>query len=86
MLEANTRNAGLQGFFEFSLSVDAVRVYKPHPRAAFAGWDAAGAKLFGYPTFWVNRQGQPAEELGAMADGTGAGMADLARFALARAG
>lgn len=103
MLEANTRNAGLQGFFEFSLSVDAVRVYKPHPRAyqmgldafrlsrdeilfaAFAGWDAAGAKLFGYPTFWVNRQGQPAEELGAMADGTGAGMADLARFALARA-
>lgn len=103
MLEANTRHAGLEGFFEFSLSVDAVRVYKPHPRAyqmgvdafrlspeeilfaAFAGWDAAGAKLFGYPTFWVNRQGQPAEELGAMADGTGAGMADLVRFVLARA-
>ena len=21
--------------------------------AAFAGWDAAGAKAFGYPTFWV---------------------------------
>jgi 2-haloacid dehalogenase len=102
MLEANTRHAGL-GFFEFSLSVDAVRVYKPHPRAyqmgvdafrlspeeilfaAFAGWDAAGAKLFGYPTFWVNRQGQPAEELGAMADGTCAGMADLVRFVLARA-
>lgn len=103
MLEANTRNAGLEGFFEFSLSVDAVGVYKPHPRAyqmgldafglrreeilfaAFAGWDAAGAKLFGYPTFWVNRQGQPAEELGATPDGTGAGMAELARFALARA-
>ena len=32
--------------------------------AAFAGWDAAGAKSFGYPTFWVNRQNQPAEELG----------------------
>ena len=31
--------------------------------AAFAGWDAAGAKSFGYPTFWVNRQNQPAEEL-----------------------
>jgi 2-haloacid dehalogenase len=29
--------------------------------AAFAGWDAAGAKSFGYPTFWVNRQNQPAE-------------------------
>lgn len=22
---------------------------------AFAGWNAAGAKAFGYPTFWVNR-------------------------------
>ena len=22
---------------------------------AFGGWDAAGAKAFGYPTFWVNR-------------------------------
>ncbi|HSL70312.1 MAG TPA: hypothetical protein VK864_08725 [Longimicrobiales bacterium] len=53
--------------------------------AAFAGWDAAGAKLFGYPTFWVNRQGQPAEELGAMADGTGPGMAELVRLVLARA-
>ena len=53
--------------------------------AAFAALDAAGAKLFGYPTFWVNRQGQPAEELGATADGTGAGMADLVRFVLARA-
>jgi 2-haloacid dehalogenase len=52
---------------------------------AFAGGDAAGAKLFGYPTFWVNRRGQPAEALGAMADGTGAGMADLVRFVLARA-
>lgn len=23
--------------------------------AAFGGWDAAGARWFGYPTFWVNR-------------------------------
>jgi 2-haloacid dehalogenase len=35
--------------------------------AAFAGWDAAGAKLFGYPTVWVNRIGAPADELGAPA-------------------
>jgi 2-haloacid dehalogenase len=35
--------------------------------AAFAGWDAAGAKLFGYPTVWVNRLGVPADELGAPA-------------------
>ena len=32
--------------------------------AAFGGWDAAGAKAFGYPTAWVNRSNQPAEELG----------------------
>jgi 2-haloacid dehalogenase len=39
--------------------------------AAFAGWDAAGARSFGYPTFWVNRQNQPPEELGVAADGSG---------------
>ncbi len=48
--------------------------------AAFAGWDAAGAKTFGYPTFWVNRQGQPAEELGVTADHAGASLNDLVRF------
>jgi 2-haloacid dehalogenase len=35
--------------------------------AASAGWDAAGAKSFGYPTFWANRQSQPMEELGGYA-------------------
>jgi 2-haloacid dehalogenase len=29
--------------------------------AAFAAWDAAGAGWFGYPTAWVNRQGQQSE-------------------------
>src|SRR3954451_25114275 len=48
--------------------------------AAFAGWDAAGAKAFGYPTFWVNRQGQPAEELDLMADATGPTLDDLVRY------
>jgi 2-haloacid dehalogenase len=47
--------------------------------AAFAGWDAAGAKAFGYPTFWVNRQNQPAEELGVTADYSGATLDDLVR-------
>jgi 2-haloacid dehalogenase len=50
--------------------------------AVFAGWDAAGAKWFGYPTFWVNRMNAPAEELGVTPDGTGAGMADLVKFVL----
>jgi 2-haloacid dehalogenase len=36
--------------------------------AAFGGWDAAGAKSFGYPTIWVNRFNQPLEELGLRPD------------------
>ena len=48
--------------------------------AAFAGWDAAGAKSFGYPTFWVNRQNQPAEELGVGPDRTGRELNELVAF------
>jgi 2-haloacid dehalogenase len=47
---------------------------------ASAGWDAAGAKWFGYPTFWVNRSGQRVEELGVRPDGMGSSMADLVDF------
>ncbi len=50
--------------------------------AAFAGWDAAGARWFGYPTFWVNRLGQPAEELEIAPDMTGANLADLVRYVI----
>jgi 2-haloacid dehalogenase len=50
--------------------------------AAFAGWDVAGAKWYGYPTFWVNRLGSPPEALGVMADAAGPGLDDLERFAL----
>jgi 2-haloacid dehalogenase len=48
--------------------------------AASAGWDAAGAKRFGYRSFWVNRMNLPAEELGVVPDATGANMADLVSF------
>ncbi|VAW66851.1 Haloacid dehalogenase, type II, partial [hydrothermal vent metagenome] len=48
--------------------------------AAFAGWDVAGAKWFGYPTFWVNRAGFPDEELGVKPDGMGKGLAQLVDF------
>ena len=51
--------------------------------AAFAGWDAAGAKWFGYPTFWVNRLNLPVEELGVAPDGVGSGLGDLVKFVLA---
>ncbi|HEX7964682.1 MAG TPA: haloacid dehalogenase type II [Gammaproteobacteria bacterium] len=65
----------------YHLGVDAFGLPKEQMLfAAFAGWDAAGAKAFGYPTFWVNRLGQPAEELGAAVDGSGAGLAELLAY------
>jgi 2-haloacid dehalogenase len=48
--------------------------------AAFGGWDVAGAKWFGYTTFWVNRLGLPVEELGATPDGVGESLAELVTF------
>lgn len=50
--------------------------------AASASWDAAGAKAFGYPSFWVNRATLPVEALGVAPDAVGPGMADLATFVL----
>jgi 2-haloacid dehalogenase len=49
---------------------------------AFAGWDVAGAKWFGYPTFWLNRQGSPTEELGVEADASGPDLNSLVQFVL----
>lgn len=46
--------------------------------AAFGGWDAAGAKSFGYTTFWVNRAGTPVERLGVTPDWTGDTLAEMA--------
>lgn len=47
---------------------------------AFAGWDMAGAKWFGYPTFWVNRLGSPIDNLDAKPDGKGTSLNDLVNF------
>lgn len=47
---------------------------------AFAGWDAAGAKSFGYPTFWVNRLNSPTDQLGFAPDGIGTNLDDLISF------
>jgi 2-haloacid dehalogenase len=44
---------------------------------AFAGWDAAGAKWFGYPTFWNNRQKAPREMLDANPDSVGESLTDV---------
>ncbi len=51
---------------------------------AFAGWDVAGAKWFGYPTFWNNRQGATREQLGVEADAVGATLAELLAYVSAR--
>jgi 2-haloacid dehalogenase len=50
--------------------------------AAFGGWDAAGAKAFGYSTVWVNRFNQPPEELGVGPDRTVANLEGLLDFVL----
>lgn len=46
----------------------------------FAGWDAAGAKSFGYTTFWVNRLNLPVEKLGVVPDAIGQNLIDLLGF------
>ena len=44
------------------------------------GWDAAGAKAFGFRTFWVNRGAAPVERLGVRPDEAVADLAGLARL------
>jgi len=51
--------------------------------AAFGGWDAAGAKWFGYPTVWVNRLETPIEKLDFKLDGMGKDIDQLVNFVLA---
>lgn len=50
--------------------------------AAFGGWDAYGAKSFGFPTFWVNRFNLPKEKLGLPPDGTSNDFRGLLEFVL----
>jgi len=41
------------------------------------GWDAAGAKTFGFRTFWVNRSGAPVERLGVRPDAVVKSLAEI---------
>ena len=50
--------------------------------AAFGGWDAYGAKSYGYPTVWVNRFDLPVEKLGIEADKTSNDFQGLLDFVL----
>lgn len=48
--------------------------------AAFGGWDAAGARWFGFRTFWVNRLNVPAEELAPGPHASGPTLSELDAF------
>jgi 2-haloacid dehalogenase len=41
------------------------------------GWDAAGAKTFGFRTFWINRSGMPVERLGVRPDAVVHSLAEI---------
>jgi 2-haloacid dehalogenase len=67
----------------YQLGLDHLRVAKQEVVfAAFGGWDAAGAKAFGYPTVWVNRLNQPLDELGIQPDRTVGDLRGLLEFVL----
>jgi 2-haloacid dehalogenase len=62
----------------YQLGVDGFGL--PKERIAFvasAGWDAAGAAWFGYPTIWVNRLGSAPEQLDGEKITITRGLADL---------
>jgi len=65
----------------YQMAIEALHLSKDEIAfSAFGGWDAAGARSFGYTTFWVNRLGVPQEELGLAPDATGSTLTDLAAF------
>ena len=43
-------------------------------------WDACAATWFGYTTYWINRSGQPLEELGATPSAQGSRLTDVVAF------
>jgi 2-haloacid dehalogenase len=50
--------------------------------AAFGGWDAYGAKRFGYATVWVNRFNLPMEKLGTVPDRASTNIDAVVEFVL----
>lgn len=65
----------------YQLGIDVLKLRKEEILfVAFASWDMAGAKWFGYPTYWVNRLNTPADQLDAEPDGVGKNLTDLVEF------
>lgn len=62
----------------YQLAIDVLKLKREQIAfVPFAGWDAAGAKWFGYRTIWVNRIKQPVEELELAPDDTVSTLAEL---------
>ena len=67
----------------YQMGVDAFKLPKENiVFAAFGGWDASGAKWFGYPTVWVNRLGKPTEKLDTKLDRVGPNIDQLVKYVL----
>lgn len=65
----------------YQMAIDAFKLKREEILfVPFAGWDAAGAKSFGYTTFWVNRLNLPVEKLGVVPDAVGQNLTDLVGF------
>ncbi len=65
----------------YQMGIDTLKLKKEEILfVAFAGWDMAGSKWFGYPTYWVNRLNSPIDNLDAEPDGVGKNLTDLVEF------
>jgi len=65
----------------YQMGVDAFGLHREEIAfVAFGGWDAAGAKTFGYPTIWMNRLNVPTEHLGVLPDKIAPGFEALPAF------
>ncbi|WP_435007789.1 haloacid dehalogenase type II [Tundrisphaera lichenicola] len=69
----------------YALGIEHLKLQKEEIAfCAFGGWDAYGAKSFGYTTYWVNRFHLPMEELGIRPDGTSDNLEGLLKFVLGK--
>lgn len=68
----------------YALVVDTLNVAKDEVVfVPFADWDLAGAKWYGYRTYWANRARTPSDGFGVAADLEAADLTKLAQFVLA---
>ena len=69
----------------YQLGVDAFKLKKEEILyVAFGGWDASGAKYFGYPTTWINAANLPIEQLDLEPDYSCSNLTELANYVLGK--